>query len=114
MNETTQVFRALADETRLRIIALLMDGELCVCDLVAVLELPQSTVSRHLACLRHAGMVSDRRRGQWMFYRLAAADGLRAALVELLGRQRQAIPRAGEDRRRLRKHLADKQRRVAC
>ena len=71
MKKTAQLFKALSDETRLRLLALLQHGELCVCDLMAVLELPQSTVSRHLAYLRNAGLVEDRRQGIWMFYRLS-------------------------------------------
>ncbi|MBE0599297.1 MAG: winged helix-turn-helix transcriptional regulator [Desulfuromonadales bacterium] len=74
MKKTAQMFKALADETRLRIIALLAEGELCVCDLMAILDLPQSTVSRHLAYLRHAGWVDDRRQGIWMYYRLNARE----------------------------------------
>ena len=70
MKKLAQTFKALADETRLRILALLTHGELCVCDLMAVLQLPQSTVSRHLAYLRNAGLVDDRRQGVWMYYRL--------------------------------------------
>lgn len=65
------VFRALGDETRLRLVALLADGELCVCHLVAALELPQPTVSRHLAVLRSAGLVRPRRSGSWIHYTLA-------------------------------------------
>ena len=70
MKQTTQLLKALTDETRLRILALLKGGELCVCDLIAVLQLPQSTVSRHLALLKNAGWVTDRRQGLWMYYRL--------------------------------------------
>jgi ArsR family transcriptional regulator len=69
MKTTARIFKALSDETRLRILALLRDGELCVCDLMAPLGLPQSTISRHLAYLRNAGLVEDRRQGIWMFYR---------------------------------------------
>lgn len=71
MKNLAQTFKALADETRLRILALLTQGELCVCDLMAILQLPQSTVSRHLAYLRNAGLLTDRREGVWMYYRLA-------------------------------------------
>jgi len=78
MKKTAQIFKALSDETRLRLLALIKDGELCVCDLMAVLDLPQSTVSRHLAYLRNAGLVEDRRQGVWMFYRLSP----RATLFE--------------------------------
>ncbi len=74
MKETAQIFKALADETRLRILALLIEGELCVCEIMAALELPQSTISRHLAYLRNSGWVSDRRQGVWMYYRLSDKD----------------------------------------
>lgn len=73
MKAAAKLFKALADETRLRILALLSHGELCVCDLMEVLQLPQSTVSRHLAHLRNAGLVHDRRQGVWIYYRLAEA-----------------------------------------
>jgi ArsR family transcriptional regulator len=65
-------FRALADETRLRIVMLLLHGELCVCDLMAILGAPQSKLSRHLAYLKHSGIVSGRREGVWMHYSLRA------------------------------------------
>ena len=70
MKKLAQTFKALSDETRLRILTLLTHGELCVCDLMAVLLLPQSTVSRHLAYLRNSGLIADRRDGVWMYYRL--------------------------------------------
>src|SRR5882724_9825405 len=68
-----QVFRALADATRVRILHLLREGALCVGDLVSVLGVPQPTASRHLAYLRRSGLVVDERRGQWSFYKLAPA-----------------------------------------
>ena len=68
MKTTARMFKALSDETRLRILCLLLEGELCVCDSMAVLQLPQSTVSRHLAYLKNAGWVDDRRCGVWMYY----------------------------------------------
>ncbi|WP_148895265.1 ArsR/SmtB family transcription factor [Geothermobacter ehrlichii] len=78
--------KALGDETRLRILNLLRDDELCVCDLFAVLGLPQSTVSRHLAILRRAGWVNDQRRGSWMYYRLTDDAQARSLLDPLLQR----------------------------
>jgi ArsR family transcriptional regulator len=66
----SDLFRALADETRLRIVALLSNGELCVCHIQHALELPQPSVSRQLAVLRAAGVVAARRKGTWVHYRL--------------------------------------------
>ena len=68
----TRLFKALADETRLRIVALLCHGELCVCHIETALRLPQPNVSRHLALLRMAGVVEARRKGSWVYYKLAA------------------------------------------
>lgn len=69
-----QMFRALSDRTRLRVLHLLRDrDELCVCDLVRVLGVPQPKVSRHLAYLRKAGLVTTRKQGLWAYYALAPA-----------------------------------------
>jgi len=70
LDALTGVYAALADATRLRILALLRDGEICVCHLHASLDVPQPTASRHLAYLRKAGLVEARREGIWMHYRL--------------------------------------------
>jgi ArsR family transcriptional regulator len=70
-----QMFRAFSDRTRLRILNLLRGGELCVCDIVRVLDLPQPKISRHLAYLRRAGLVTARKEGLWMHYQLATAKG---------------------------------------
>ena len=67
----TNVYAALADPTRLRILSLLGDGEICVCHIHASLDVPQPTASRHLAYLRKAGLVEARRDGIWMHYRMA-------------------------------------------
>jgi ArsR family transcriptional regulator len=66
----TRLFRALGDETRLRIVALLSHGELCVCHIETALDLNQSTASRHLGILRAAGVVDCRREGTWVYYRI--------------------------------------------
>lgn len=72
MKHHAQILKALSDPIRLRIILLLQaEGELCVCDLMAVLKLPQSTVSRHLAYLRKSCWVDTRREGVWMHYQLS-------------------------------------------
>ena len=67
------VFKALADRTRLRILALLGKNEVCVCHLHDSLGLPQPTVSRHLAYLRRSGLVAARRDGVWMHYRVSSS-----------------------------------------
>lgn len=67
----SRLFKALGDETRLRIVALLSHGELCVCHLESALSLSQPNVSRQLGVLRAAGVVESRREGSWVYYRLA-------------------------------------------
>lgn len=96
------LFRALADPTRLRLLNLIADREICVCYLVEILRMSQPKVSRHLAYLRRAGMVASRRDGKWMHYRLRMPDDDSAAAVqrEVLGRL-QAIPAMRRDAARL-------------
>jgi ArsR family transcriptional regulator len=67
-------FKAFSDRTRLRILHLLLGGELCVGDLVNALDVPQAKASRHLAYLRRAGLVAARKNGLWNYYKLANAD----------------------------------------
>jgi ArsR family transcriptional regulator len=74
MRELEQFFKGLADQTRLRILNLLIHGELCVCDIQYVLETPQPNVSRHLIYLKNSGLVLDRREGARMYYRLAQTN----------------------------------------
>jgi ArsR family transcriptional regulator len=71
VDQLESLFKALADKTRLRILALLGKNEVCVCHIHDSLGLPQPTVSRHLAYLRRAGLVDARRDGVWMHYRVA-------------------------------------------
>ena len=67
--EQTEFFKLLADETRLNIVMLLAcKGELCVCELTESLQLSQPKISRHLALLRSSGVLSDQRKGQWVYY----------------------------------------------
>ena len=70
----TRLFRALGDETRLRIVALLSHGELCVCHIESALDLNQSTASRQLGILKASGVVDSRREGTWVYYRLTAQE----------------------------------------
>jgi ArsR family transcriptional regulator, arsenate/arsenite/antimonite-responsive transcriptional repressor len=97
------LFRAFADRTRLRILHLLRTGdEICVCDLMAVLGLPQAKVSRHLAYLRRAGLVAGRRQRQWMHYRLLPPRGpLHASLIACLASCATELRSLRNDSRRL-------------
>ena len=71
LDEAAQLFKALADETRLAIVRQLQErDEMCACDLVACCRVAQPTVSHHLKVLREAGVVHADRRGQWIYYRL--------------------------------------------
>ena len=90
LRELEQLFKALADTTRLRILSLLLAGEVCVCDLHDTLGIPQPKASRHLAYLRAAGLVDARRDGQWIHYRLSDASDpvrrvIRDAVTHALG-----------------------------
>jgi ArsR family transcriptional regulator len=84
----TRAFRALGDETRLRIVALLVHGELCVCHIVSALGLTQPNASRQLGILKNAGIVDSRREGTWVHYKLAADQH------ELVEKQLAALARA--------------------
>lgn len=112
MQEAAALFKALSEEVRLRILALLAGGELCVCDLIAVLALPQSTISRHLASLRHAGLVAGRRQGVWMYYRLAEGRS-EQDLVSSLRSYLAELPAARDDREALAFYLKNKDREQA-
>ncbi|MCI0182474.1 MAG: metalloregulator ArsR/SmtB family transcription factor [Acidibacillus sp.] len=68
--EMADVYKALADKTRLHILALLAKEELCVCELVAVFDMSQPSISQHLRKLRQAGLVTERKTAQWVFYAL--------------------------------------------
>ncbi len=81
MEELISIFKALSDETRLRIIKLLEDGEHCVCDIVAALDMVQPKVSFHLGVLKEAGLIKDRKEGKWIHYSLSDRDMLRRFLL---------------------------------
>lgn len=72
MEKLGKLFRALADETRLRIYLLLLKGELCVCELVDILNMEQSRISHSLRILREASLIDDRREGKWIIYSVNA------------------------------------------
>jgi ArsR family transcriptional regulator, arsenate/arsenite/antimonite-responsive transcriptional repressor len=96
------LFKALADGTRLRILGLLLAGEVCVCDIHDSLGLPQPKVSRHLAYLRRAGLVETRRTGLWVHYRLATLDDpVLQTLLDAVGHAISHLDSGTRDRKRL-------------
>lgn len=107
MRELIAFTHALADETRWRLLRLLFDEPLCVCELADILELPQSSASSHLQILRRAALLESERRGKWIYYRVARA---RRPLLKQLSDTFRAGP-AGDrilasDAARARKRLA--------
>ena len=74
MRDIMAVIKALADESRVRILMSLSGGELCVCQIVELIGLAPSTVSKHMSILKQAYLVDSRKEGRWMFYRLAEKD----------------------------------------
>jgi ArsR family transcriptional regulator len=98
------LFRAFSDETRVRLLNLMREGEVCVCDLVDTLRIPQPTASRHLATLRRAGLVSVRKDGLWSHYSLAPAESkFHAKLIECLESCFDEVPELATDAARMKK-----------
>ena len=111
MKHIARQFKAFSDETRLRILHLLLKGECCICELMAVLELTQSKVSRHMAYLKNAGFVTDRREGVWMYYSLAEpANEIHACQVRCLSGSFQGIEILRQDEARLERIKTERRR----
>ncbi|MFB3816932.1 MAG: ArsR/SmtB family transcription factor [Candidatus Methylomirabilales bacterium] len=109
MKGVTRLLAALTDPTRLRLLRLLHRQELCVCELMDALELPQYKVSRHLRELRGVGLVEATRSGRWMHYRIsetARRAALQQDLLKLLDVHLANAPEARQDDRRLARRLA--------
>jgi ArsR family transcriptional regulator len=99
-----ELFKALGDTTRLRILGLLLTGEVCVCDIHQSLKIPQSKTSRHLAYLRKSGLVETRREGLWVHYRLGTfADPVLAAISDAVRHGLTHIETVHRDAERLHK-----------
>lgn len=112
MKQMARLFKSLSEEVRIRILLLLHEhGELCICDLMAALELPQSTVSRHVAYLKNAGWLDDRRGGIWMYYSLVnPLDNQQHSLVSLVVDACSNLPDVAQDRLRLQQYTAEKEK----
>lgn len=109
MDTLAKRLKALSDPTRLRIVRLLDGGELCVCDLMAGLALPQSKVSRHMSYLEHSGWARGARKGKWVYYTLAEPDdAVRSGVLRVLRETLPLLPEGREDDMRLRGYLESK------
>lgn len=96
MAEIVAIHQALADSTRIRVLRLVLERELCVCEIVGALEEPQYKVSRHLTVLKNAGLVRDRRAGTYMYYALAPElSGEVLTALQALAQVWDAVPEVG-------------------
>jgi ArsR family transcriptional regulator len=102
------LFQALGDATRLRILGLLLTGEVCVCHIHESLHIPQPKASRHLAYLRRAGLVETRRNGLWVYYRLIDASDPAVLTI------RQAVTQALADADTVRRDTGRLQKKMGC
>jgi len=116
MKEPAQFFKVLADESRLKMLWLLFNRrELCVCDVMAVLEITQSKASRHLAALRNAGLATDRKEGLWSYYSLCSVeDKLIKEHLKLLRTSLSRRPDAKQLLKKLNAWLEEKKSTEAC
>lgn len=97
------VGRAISDRNRIRILKMLEPGELCVCQITAILGLAPASASKHLSLLRTAGLLTHRKEGRWVYYRLSAHPNnpYAPAVLEMMGASLEDDPVIAEDRRRL-------------
>ncbi len=111
MQDILNIYKALSEETRLRVLKLLDHGELCVCDIVAALDMIQPKVSFHLAILKEAGLIKDRKQGKWVHYKIDDSDIFRRFLI--LSVVENILEEAvREDKKRLHKFLERKQQKI--
>jgi len=107
MRDVLDITKAMADGNRLRALMALAGGELCVCQIIEMLGLAPSTVSKHLSILHQAGLVEARKDGRWMYYRLVSRDGSKAAreAIAWLRRNLAVSSQVVEDAKSLKKIL---------
>ena len=118
MKRVLNITRAMSDENRLRALAMLQNGELCVCRIIEMLQLAPSTVSKHMSILKQAGLVETRRAGKWTYYRLTGeADGsAEAEIISWLARQLKDEPKIIADFVRLKEiqQRVEAERKMKC
>lgn len=107
MRDVLDITKAMADGNRLRALMALASGELCVCQIIEMLGLAPSTVSKHMSILRQAGLVEARKDGRWMYYRLVGRDGSKPAreAIAWVRRNLDATPQIVQDAKSLKKIL---------
>lgn len=109
MEQLAERLKALSDPTRLRVLHLLDNGELCVCDLMAGLDIPQSKVSRHMSFLKNSGWVTSRRKGKWVYYSLnQPEDRIQSRILDILRKTLPDLDEAKQDDARLERYLETK------
>lgn len=113
METILTIFKALSDETRLRILKLLEYGELCVCDIVEALQMVQPKVSFHLSVLKDAGFIKDRKHGRWISYSLDDSDMFKRSLI-LSVLERASKAATAKDKKRLERFLKSKNTKTDC
>jgi ArsR family transcriptional regulator, arsenate/arsenite/antimonite-responsive transcriptional repressor len=111
LDNLLEILKTLSDETRLRILKLLEHGELCVCDIVAALDLIQPKVSFHLGVMKEAKLIKDRRQGKWIHYRIDDTDLFRRFLV-LTVLEKISEEAVSRDKIRLKEFLENKKTRI--
>ena len=115
MNELVLAAKALADPTRVRVLAALRDGELCVCELSDVLDVTQSTLSTHLQVIRDANLVQTRKEGKWVYYALNTdAKRLLKGVFGFFATELATAPLLRRDEARLKKRLAEREDGACC
>lgn len=101
MNDLLKFFRAINDETRLRLFSLLAEHDHCVCELTEIMGLPQPKVSKHLAKLKDLGFVETKREGQFIYYHLSVAKGIIKEILEVITKHVKDDAVLANDRRRI-------------
>ena len=116
MKKVNEIFKALSDPTRLRIIMLLLENELCVCELMFILKMEQSRISHQLRFLKYAGLVEDRRDGRWIIYSISREKRklLKFILKEALAKELKASQEIKQDLKNLQRCLKKDMRKVSC
>jgi len=114
MRNAVNIFKALSDETRLRILKLLEGGELCICKLMEILDMKQSRISRHMGILKNTGLVTDRRDGKWVHYtlNLRPEDFCCEEIIALLKKCMKTHETIVQDRQQLKKLLEKEKKRL--